>query len=109
MDLLFKSLSDATRRDILALVWDVELGAGEIASHFPCVTRSAISQQLTLLKRAGLVSMRREGTYRYYRANRREFLRLEEYLVSFWANSLERLKVLAEARQRNKEEPWPER
>src|SRR5215203_7454334 len=55
------------RRQILSLVRDGELSAGEIATHFE-VTRPAVSQHLTVLKEAGLVDERRNGTRRLYRA-----------------------------------------
>jgi DNA-binding transcriptional ArsR family regulator len=61
------ALSSPVRRDILALVWDRELAAGEIAAAFS-VTKPTISQHLAMLREAGLVRMRAAGTSRRYRA-----------------------------------------
>ena len=67
MEAALKAIGAPTRRAILRLVADDERSAGEIASHFD-VTRPAISQHLTVLKEAGLVDERRNGTKRLYRA-----------------------------------------
>jgi DNA-binding transcriptional ArsR family regulator len=76
----------------------------EIAAHFGSVTRSAISQHLGVLKAAGLVTERREGTRRLYRARQDEMRRLREFLDEFWTTGLDRLRDLAEAAQREKDE-----
>ena len=55
METALKAIAAPRRRQILTLVRDGELSAGEIASHFE-VTRPAVSQDLTLLKEAGLVT-----------------------------------------------------
>jgi DNA-binding transcriptional ArsR family regulator len=62
-------VAEPRRRDILRLVWDAERSAGEIAAHFD-VTFGAISQHLSVLREAGLVAVRRDGTRRFYRADR---------------------------------------
>src|SRR3989441_10718753 len=67
MEPAVKAIAEPRRREILRLIWARELPAGRIASHF-AVTRPAISQHLRVLKEAGLVSERREGTRRLYRA-----------------------------------------
>lgn len=64
---LLSALSSPVRRDILWLIWDRELAAGEIAGQFD-LTAPTISQHLAVLREAGLVAMDREGTYRRYRA-----------------------------------------
>jgi DNA-binding transcriptional ArsR family regulator len=61
------ALGSPVRRDILALVWDRELPAGEIAAAFD-VTKPTISQHLAVLREAGLVSLTPSGTSRRYRA-----------------------------------------
>lgn len=76
-----------TRREILRLVWTTELAAGEIAGHFD-VTRPAISQHLRVLKEAGLVSERRSGTKRLYRARPESIAELRAYLESYWDENL---------------------
>jgi DNA-binding transcriptional ArsR family regulator len=84
-------------------VWSEELPATEIASDFPDVTRSAISQHLGVLRRSGLVTERRDGTRRLYLVDRSEVARPREFLDSFWSNSLERLRDLAESTEQLKE------
>ncbi len=97
MDTLLKTLGEPKRCEIVRLVWNEERSASEIAAHFPSVTRSAISQHLGVLRRSGLVCERREGTRRLYGVNRAEVARLRDFLDSFWTNSLERLRDLAES------------
>jgi DNA-binding transcriptional ArsR family regulator len=80
-----------------------ELPATDIADHFGEVTRSAISQHLSVLKTAGLVTERRDGTRRLYRADRNEMKKLRKFLDEFWTSRLERLREVAEAAQRDKE------
>lgn len=61
------ALGSPVRRDILALVWDRELPAGEIAAAFD-LSKPTISQHLAVLREAGLVSLTQAGTSRRYRA-----------------------------------------
>ena len=70
MEAALKAIAGPRRRRILTLVRDGELSAGEIAAHFD-VTRPAVSQHLNVLKEAGLVSERRNGTRRLYRPARK--------------------------------------
>ncbi len=95
MDAALRALADPTRRGILELVRDRELAAGEIAEHFP-VSRTAVSQHLTLLKGAGLLDERRDGTRRLYRARPEGLAELHGYLDDFWGAGLWRLKTEAE-------------
>ncbi len=94
-DAAFKALAEPRRRAILELVRDAELPAGEIAARFD-VTRPAISQHLTVLKDAGLVVERREGTKRLYRADADGLVGLAQFVDRFWATGLARLKDVAE-------------
>lgn len=64
----FKALSDSTRREILQLLRQGALPAGEIAEHFN-MTGATISHHLSVLKNAGLVDAERRGTYIYYEIN----------------------------------------
>jgi DNA-binding transcriptional ArsR family regulator len=98
MDGTLLALAEPRRREILALVRSSELSAGEIAARFP-VTWPAISQHLGVLKRAGLVSERREGTRRLYRARPEGLTELRAYLDSFWSAALDRLTTEAEAEE----------
>ena len=100
MDAALKALAEPRRREILRLVWDRELPATSIADHFGEVTRSAISQHLGVLKEAGLVTERREGTRRLYRARPEGLHDLRAFLEDFWDDGLERLRAAAEHDQR---------
>jgi DNA-binding transcriptional ArsR family regulator len=100
MDTLLKTLAEPKRCEIVRLVWSEERAAADIAAHFPTVTRSAISQHLGVLRRSGLVSERREGTRRLYSVNQGEVARLREFLDSFWTDSLEKLRDLAESSEK---------
>jgi DNA-binding transcriptional ArsR family regulator len=99
MQAVVQAISEPRRREILRLIRDRELAAGEIASRFD-VTRPAVSQHLTVLKSAGLVSERREGTRRFYRARPEGLAELRAFLDGFWEGRLERLKQEAEQEQR---------
>ena len=94
-----RALAEPRRRDILHLVRDDELSAGAIASHFD-VSRPAISQHLRVLKDAGLLDERRDGTRRLYRVRPEGFAELSEFLDEFWGEGLARLKSAAEADHR---------
>ena len=101
MDAAIKALAEPRRREILRLVWDRERAAGEIAAHFD-VTRPAISQHLGVLREAALVSERRDGTRRLYRARPDTVEELRRFLDDFWTAGLGRLRVAAEAAERRK-------
>ena len=73
MQKILAALGSPIRRDILALIWDRDLPAGEIAAEFQ-VSAPTISQHLSVLRDAGLVTRESEGTFRRYRA-RRDVLR----------------------------------
>jgi DNA-binding transcriptional ArsR family regulator len=96
-----KAIAEPRRRAILSLVRDGELSAGEIASHFE-VTRPAVSQHLNVLKEAGLVSERRNGTRRLYRARPEGLTELRDFLEGFWDARLEALKREAEKEELKK-------
>jgi DNA-binding transcriptional ArsR family regulator len=96
-----KAIAEPRRRAILALVRDGELSAGEIASHFD-VTRPAVSQHLNVLKEAGLVNERRNGTRRLYRARPEGLVELRDFLEGFWDVRLDELKRQAEKEERKK-------
>jgi len=68
LNALFKSLNDPTRREILQLLKERDLSAGEIADQFN-ISKPSISHHLDLLKRAGLVSSRRQGQFMLYSLN----------------------------------------
>src|SRR3954447_18468277 len=95
-DGLLQALADSRRRAILRLVRDAELPSGDIAAHFPEVTGPAISQHLRVLREAGLVSERRSGTRRLYRARPEGLRELRQWLREFWSDALEDLKSTVE-------------
>ena len=99
MEAALKAIAAPRRRQILTLVRDDELSAGEIASHFD-VTRPAISQHLNVLKEAGLVSERRNGTRRLYLARPEGLAELKDFLEEFWEERLDALKREAEREER---------
>ena len=99
MEAVLRAIAEPRRRRILELVGTRELSAGEIASRFD-VTRPAISQHLTVLKGAGLLNERREGTRRLYRARPEGLAEVRSFLDQFWADGLDRLKVAAERAER---------
>ena len=101
MEAALKAIAGPRRRQILTLVRDGELAAGEIAAHFD-VTRPAVSQHLNVLKEAGLVSERRNGTKRLYRARPEGLAELREFLEEFWDERLVALKREAEREEREK-------
>jgi DNA-binding transcriptional ArsR family regulator len=96
---VLRAIVEPNRRRILRLVTGAELSAGEIAAQFD-VTRPAISQHLTVLKGAGLVTERREGARRLYRARPEGLAEVREFLEQFWTGGLERLKLAAEEEER---------
>lgn len=95
-DEALRALAEPRRRVILRLVAQDELSAGEIAAAFE-VSRTAISQHLTVLKSAGLLSERREGTRRLYRARPEGLTGLREFLDEMWAGALDTGRRLVEA------------
>jgi len=102
VDTAFKALAEPRRREILRLVWTSELPAAEIAARFHDVTRSAVSQHLSVLREAELVIERRDGTRRLYRANHIQMERLRQFLDEYWDSSLQTLQDLAESAEREK-------
>ena len=99
MEAAVKAIAAPRRRQILTLVREDELSAGEIAAHFD-VTRPAVSQHLNVLKEAGLVSERRNGTRRLYRARPEGLAELKEFLEEFWDERLSALKREAEREEK---------
>src|SRR6266516_8170002 len=96
MQTVLDAVSSPRRRTILRLVWDDELSAGEIASRFD-ISWPAVSQNLRVLREAGLVKERRDGNRRLYRADRRALGPLGVVVRRMWEQDLAELKRLAEA------------
>lgn len=100
VDSAFRALADPNRRRILHLVAGRALSAGEIATHF-ATTRPAVSQHLTILKEAGLLTEKREGSRRIYQANPETVDDVIAHLQSFWSSRLQELKRQAERKERH--------
>jgi DNA-binding transcriptional ArsR family regulator len=94
--------AEPTRRRLLQLLASGERTVNQLASQFS-VTRSAISQHLSVLTEVGLVTARKQGRERYYRLDERGVLRLRALFESFWTDELDRL--VADANQPQKEAP----
>lgn len=97
-----RAIAEPRRREILRLVWDTELPAGAIASRFS-VSRPAISQHLRVLREAGLLTERRSGTSRLYRARPEGLAEVRAFLEGMWDDSLERLRDTAEQDQKRRD------
>jgi DNA-binding transcriptional ArsR family regulator len=102
VDVAIKAIAEPRRREIVRLVLEEERLAGDIAGHFPEVTGPAISQHLKVLLDAGLVTVRRDGPRRWYRARPEGLRGLQEYLEEFWRTSLATLAREAEREERRK-------
>lgn len=100
LDDVIAALADPTRRGALRLVRDAELSAGEIAAAFPSISRPAVSQHLRVLVDAGLVTVRREGNRRLYRATIEALAPVSAYIDDMWSDRLHDLKRAAETRTR---------
>lgn len=103
IDESLRAVADPTRRAILRLVRDREVPAGEIATHFPAMSRPAVSQHLRVLADAGLVEVRPDGNRRLYRWRREGLRDAAAFVEEMWTDRLARLKQAAER------EEWPER
>lgn len=101
MEAALRAIAEPRRRQILRLVRDVEMSAGDIASHFE-VTRSAVSQHLRVLKDAGLLAERRHGTRRIYRIRPEGLAELREFIDGLWEIKLATLKRVAEAEEKRR-------
>jgi DNA-binding transcriptional ArsR family regulator len=92
-------VAEPRRQEILRLVWNDELPVGELVDRLS-LSYGGVSQHLALLRDAGLVSVRRDGKRRLYRADHERLGPLVAFLESFWADRLDRLAVLAEEAER---------
>ncbi|WP_158862066.1 ArsR/SmtB family transcription factor [Leifsonia sp. AG29] len=95
-DAVLRALAASHRRAILRLVANDELSAGQIAAEFE-ITRPGVSQHLTVLKEAGLVTERRVGTRRLYRARQEGLSALRAELEGIWGSALTAAKALVES------------
>jgi DNA-binding transcriptional ArsR family regulator len=100
MSVAFAALSDPTRQQIFERLSRRALAVGELADGLP-VTRSAVSQHLKILKDAGLVTLRSEGTRNIYQVDPRGVAAMRDYLDRFWERALANFK-----REVEKEDSW---
>jgi DNA-binding transcriptional ArsR family regulator len=96
------AIAEPSRLRMLRLLLERELTAGELAAHFPRVSRPNVSQHVRVLREAGLVDERQDGTRRYYRIRPEAFAQLRGFLEPFWTTRLAQLKRGAEAAHRKK-------
>lgn len=96
---VFHALADPTRRTILEALRSGPLAVGDIARDVP-VSRPAVSQHLRVLREAGLVSEKPEGTKRIYHADPRGLEELRTYLEETWGEALESFRVAASEESR---------
>jgi DNA-binding transcriptional ArsR family regulator len=92
---VFDAMGDPTRRQVLELLRGGERAVAELAAELP-VSRPAVSQHLRVLKGAGLVTERREGTRHLYRVDPEGLAILRSYLERMWDDSLAAFKAAAE-------------
>ncbi len=95
------ALGDATRREIMDRLRQGPRPVGEIAAGLP-ISRPAVSQHLRVLKEAGLVTERQEGTRRFYRIDPEGLKDLRAYLDSFWEQALAGFRAAAEQERRSR-------
>ena len=101
-------LASPRRSEILRLVWNRELAAGEIHRAMPDVTFGAVSLQLKRLIEAGVVEVRADSRNRYYRARKESVGELREFLERMWSSALWKLKLEAELEE-GRRGPQPRR
>ncbi len=83
-------IAEPRRREILSLIWDEEMAAGDIAERFD-VSFGAVSQHLGVLREAGFVRMRPQGNRRYYRADKDRLGPYRAILENMWSDTLDQL------------------
>jgi DNA-binding transcriptional ArsR family regulator len=96
-----QALADPTRRSVLEELRGGPRAVGEIAARLP-VSRPAVSQHLRVLKEAGLVTERQNGTRHLYRVNPDGLAEVREYLEGFWEEALANFKAAAEKEEGRK-------
>ena len=82
MNIIFKGLNDPTRREILEMLHERDMTAGEIAQHFK-MSWPSISHHLDLLKQAKLVMAEKEGQYIFYSLNTTVVDEILKWLMQF--------------------------
>jgi len=88
-------IAEPKRRQILALIWEEEMAAADIASNFD-VTFGAVSQHLAVLRRAEFVTVRRDANRRLYKADHDALGPLKPVLEAMWIETLQGLALAIE-------------
>ncbi len=96
-------VTEPRRREILQVLGDAELAAGEIAAQTE-VSFSAVSQHLAKLLEIGVVEVRRDGRHRLYRTNQQRLAEVTGALQSMWSADVERLARIAELAERHEDD-----
>ena len=91
----FEALGDPNRRAIVELLRDGDRSVRELADELP-ISRPAVSRHLRLLKQAGLVTDRAEGTRRLYRLHDEGIEAVRDYLERVWGEAAARFALAAE-------------
>ncbi|MCW8985581.1 MAG: metalloregulator ArsR/SmtB family transcription factor [Thermoanaerobaculales bacterium] len=97
------ALADPTRRRIFELLRSGPRAVGELAAGLP-VSRPAVSQHLKVLREAGLVRERRQGTRGYYSIDPVGLEPLRTYLESFWGEVLAAFETAADEKMGGRDE-----
>jgi DNA-binding transcriptional ArsR family regulator len=97
----FEALSDPHRREILRLLSEGDLAVGQLADALP-ISRPAVSRHLRLLKEAGMVAERAEGTRRIYRIDLEGADEVRAYLETVWGSASARFRIVAENTKRRR-------
>ena len=103
-----QALGDPTRRTVFELLREGPRSVGDLAGGLP-VSRPAVSQHLRVLKDAGLVRERRQGTRNFYSVNGEGLAELREYFEGFWDEALAAFKAAAERDQGGQEDEQDDR
>lgn len=93
---VLRALAEPRRQAMLRLVRNKPRSVGEIAGHFEDITQQAVSQHLQVLRKAGLVAVRKQGQRRLYVVRRDGLEILNDFLAGLWPQGLQRLKRAVE-------------
>lgn len=96
-----QALGDPTRRRIFERLREGPQAVGQLARELP-VSRPAVSQHLRVLREAGLVTERQNGTRRIYAVDPTRLAELRDYFDSFWADALESFRAAVEQEEGRK-------
>lgn len=94
-DAAFRALAEPNRRAILRLVRDQPRSVNEITHHL-AISQQGVSQHLQVLREAGLLAVRREGTRRLYEVRPEGLDSLDAFLAELWPSGLRQLKQTIE-------------